>query len=58
VSYYGASGDINMRINLDGKPDGNTPLGKHRRGRNINMDFKGTCYGGVNWIHFAHDKSR
>jgi hypothetical protein len=42
VSYYGACGDIKMRINLDGKPDGKTPLGKHRRRRNIKMDFKGT----------------
>jgi hypothetical protein len=40
---------------LVGKPEGNRPLGKHRRRweNNIKMDFREIGWDGVDWIDLA-----
>jgi hypothetical protein len=40
---------------LVGKPEGKSPLGRHRLRweDNIKMDFREIIRGGMNWIHLA-----
>jgi hypothetical protein len=40
-----------------GKPQGKTPLGRHRHRweDNIKMDLREIGWGGMNWIHLAQD---
>jgi hypothetical protein len=45
---------------LVGKPEGNSPLGRHRRRweDNIKMDLQEVRCGGKDWIELAHDRDR
>ena len=45
---------------LVGEPEGNRPLGRHRRKweDNIEMDLQDIKCGGVDWIELAHDRNR
>jgi hypothetical protein len=45
---------------LVGKPDGKRPLGRSRRRLeyNIKMYLREIVFGGVGWIHLAHDRDR
>ena len=45
---------------LVGKPEGKTPLGRHRRRRedNINMGLKLLGWNGLDWINLAQDKTK
>ena len=58
VARMGASRGV-YRV-LVGKPEGNRPLGRHRRrwGDNINMDLEEVGCGGVDWIELAQDRDR
>jgi hypothetical protein len=42
---------------LDGKPEGNRPLGSPRRGQvdNIKMDLNEIRWGGMDWMDLAQD---
>jgi hypothetical protein len=43
-----------------GKPEGEKPLGRPRRGwkDNIKMDLREIIWGGIDWIHLAHDRDQ
>ena len=45
---------------LSSKPEGNRPLGKHRRRweDNIKMDLQGVGCGNMDWIELAQDRDR
>jgi hypothetical protein len=45
---------------LEGKPEGNRQLGRpRRRGEdNMNMDFQGVEYDGMDWIDLTEDRDR
>jgi hypothetical protein len=45
---------------LVGRPEGRRPLGRPRRrwDDNIKMDLREIGFGGVDWIHWAHDRVR
>jgi hypothetical protein len=45
---------------LVGRPEGNRPLGRHRRSweDNIKMDLREIGWGGVDWIDLAQDRNQ
>jgi len=45
---------------LVGKPEGNRPLGRPRRGweDNIKMDLQEVGCGGMDWVELAQDRER
>jgi hypothetical protein len=45
---------------MEGKPEGNKPLGRPRRRweHGIKMDLEEIDLGGVEWIHLAQDRDR
>jgi hypothetical protein len=45
---------------LVGKPEGKRPLGRprHRLVDNINMDFRGIGWGGMDWIDLVQDRDQ
>jgi hypothetical protein len=45
---------------LKGEPEGNRPLGRHKRRceDNIRMDLSEIRWGVVDWIHLAQDKDQ
>jgi hypothetical protein len=45
---------------LTGNPEGKISLGRPRHSweDNIKLDFKGTVWDGVDWIHLAQDRGQ
>jgi hypothetical protein len=57
-STYGVKGNV-YKI-LVGKPEGKTPLQRHRRSwdDNIKIDLGETRWGGMGWIDLAQDRDK